>query len=134
MSMPRKFVYLSLGLGLSVIVAALSLARAPVQAAILTIACDSIGHNVKVDEEGRAWERKSGHLRLVQNAEHSRGRRQMWGYVWQGRPYEGLTCDALEWIVSQSCRAGRMVRPAPRWEAINSLTRHFRVIVHRQLT
>ena len=32
-----------------------------------------------------------------------------WGFVWQGNAYEGLTCDALEWIASNN--GGAVVSP-----------------------
>lgn len=45
----------------------------------------------------------------IQSAERTVGNRRMWGFVWQGRAYEGLTCDALEWIVSHG--GGSIVEP-----------------------
>lgn len=37
----------------------------------------------------------------VQQAERTAGNANVWGYIFQGRAYEGLTCNALEWISSQ---------------------------------
>jgi trehalose/maltose transport system substrate-binding protein len=32
-----------------------------------------------------------------------------WGFVWQGNAYEGLTCDALEWVASNN--GGSIIEP-----------------------
>jgi trehalose/maltose transport system substrate-binding protein len=48
----------------------------------------------------RTWEELAQSAKTVQQAERAAGNKAMWGYVWQGRNYEGLTCNALEWLVS----------------------------------
>jgi trehalose/maltose transport system substrate-binding protein len=36
----------------------------------------------------------------IMEAERAEGDNDLWGFVWQGNAYEGLTCNALEWIMS----------------------------------
>ena len=54
-------------------------------------------HGEKVPQ---TWEQLSSTAARIQKAERSAGNNKIWGFVWQGRAYEGLTCDALEWIYS----------------------------------
>ena len=46
------------------------------------------------------------YLRL---AERKAGNDKFWGFVWQGRAYEGLTCNGLEWVASHN--GGSIIEP-----------------------
>lgn len=46
------------------------------------------------------WQQLTESARLIQNAEREAGNARMHGFVFQAKGYEGLTCDALEWIDS----------------------------------
>lgn len=48
----------------------------------------------------QTWQELAETARLVQDGERKAGRGDVWGYVFQGRAYEGLTTNALEWIAS----------------------------------
>ena len=43
------------------------------------------------------------------DAERAEGKGDLWGYVWQGSAYEGLTCNALEWVKSNG--GGQIIEP-----------------------
>lgn len=45
----------------------------------------------------------------VQQAERAAGHKNFWGLVFQGKAYEGLTCNVLEWIASN--KGGTVVDP-----------------------
>ncbi|HTE55411.1 MAG TPA: ABC transporter substrate-binding protein [Kofleriaceae bacterium] len=46
------------------------------------------------------WEEMGATAKKIQDAERKAGQKDMWGYVFQGKAYEGLSCNALEWIAS----------------------------------
>jgi trehalose/maltose transport system substrate-binding protein len=46
------------------------------------------------------WEALTETAAAIMEAERRAGRDGLWGFVFQGRAYEGLTCNALEWIAS----------------------------------
>lgn len=46
------------------------------------------------------WTELADAAKAVMTAEAAAGNSGLQGYVWQGRAYEGLTCNALEWIAS----------------------------------
>lgn len=55
------------------------------------------------------WDELTATAQKIQDAERTAGSKDMWGYVWQGAAYEGLTCNALEWIKSNG--GGQIVEP-----------------------
>lgn len=54
-------------------------------------------YGAKVPE---TWSDLTTTAQLVQDGERKAGNDKMWGYVWQGRAYEGLVCNATEWFAS----------------------------------
>lgn len=46
------------------------------------------------------WEDLTEAAEIIQEGERAEGNEEFVGYVWQGNDYEGLTCDAHEWLVS----------------------------------
>jgi trehalose/maltose transport system substrate-binding protein len=55
------------------------------------------------------WTELEEMSQTIQDGERAEGNQDFWGYVWQGAPYEGLTCDALEWVYSSG--GGSIVSP-----------------------
>lgn len=46
------------------------------------------------------WQEMARIAAKIQDAERAAGSRNLHGFVFQGKAYEGLTCDALEWVAS----------------------------------
>ena len=61
--------------------------------------------NDLLEKHGRAvpktWKELTQTAKAIVETERAGGDRELQGFVWQGRAYEGLTCNALEWIASQ---------------------------------
>lgn len=57
----------------------------------------------------RTWQDLADTARAVMEAERGAGNARLWGFVFQGRAYEGLTVNALEWIAAHG--GGTIVGP-----------------------
>ena len=55
------------------------------------------------------WAELTETAQMIQDAERAEGNSELWGFVFQGNAYEGLTCDALEWVKSHG--GGQIVEP-----------------------
>lgn len=55
------------------------------------------------------WDDLAAVAQAIQDGERADGNEDFWGFVFQGKAYEGLTCDALEWQVSVG--GGRILSP-----------------------
>lgn len=48
----------------------------------------------------KTWDELAAQAKEIQEKERAAGNKDMWGYTWQAKSYEGLTCDAIELIAS----------------------------------
>lgn len=48
------------------------------------------------------WDELTRIATRIQQGERQAGHKNFWGLVFQGKSYEGLTCNALEWVASQN--------------------------------
>ncbi|HDZ73541.1 MAG TPA: ABC transporter substrate-binding protein [Aurantimonas coralicida] len=60
-------------------------------------------------EPPKTWSELEATAKEIQDKEREAGNGQMNGFVFQGAPYEGLTCDGLEWVASNG--GGQIVSP-----------------------
>jgi trehalose/maltose transport system substrate-binding protein len=51
-------------------------------------------------EAPKTWDEMAETAKMIMDKEREAGNPDTWGFVFQGKAYEGLTCDALEWVKS----------------------------------
>jgi trehalose/maltose transport system substrate-binding protein len=55
----------------------------------------------------RTWDELEQMSVKIQQGERARGQKDFWGFLWPGAAGEGLTCNALEWQISEG--GGRII-------------------------
>ncbi|KAB0680056.1 ABC transporter substrate-binding protein [Aureimonas leprariae] len=57
----------------------------------------------------KTWDELASDAKTIQDKERAAGSADMWGYTWQAKSYEGLTCDAIELVASNG--GGTIIDP-----------------------
>jgi len=57
----------------------------------------------------RTWNKLEHQAKVIANGERANDKSSFWGFLWQGAASEALTCNALEWQISQG--GGSLLKP-----------------------
>lgn len=57
----------------------------------------------------QSWTELADTAKRIEAAERAAGHADLWGYVFQAKAYEGLTCNVLEWVASRG--GGTIIDP-----------------------
>jgi trehalose/maltose transport system substrate-binding protein len=68
----------------------------------------------------KTWEEMATTAKTIMEGERAAGKGRLWGFVFQGAAYEGLTCNALEWMRAEA--AGNIVEKDGRISVYNDRT------------
>jgi trehalose/maltose transport system substrate-binding protein len=68
-------------------------------------------------EPPKTWDELETMAARIQAGERARGKREFWGFVWQGTAAEALTCNALEW---QAAAGGGQIIEDDRTISVNN--------------
>jgi trehalose/maltose transport system substrate-binding protein len=87
-----------------------------VQVGVLEYRADLL-REYRYDHPPRTWDELESMAERIQAGERAKGKKDFWGYVWQGVAAEALTCNALEW---QAAEGGGQIIEKDRTISVNN--------------